>query len=312
MNIHKNARSCPASRELLNRRVSSGLRVTVVADSLGLSERRAREWRRRGKANEPMTDRSSQPARTHPLSPDKREEVVALRRQRLTYMKIAEATGVSLTSVGRICRTEGLNRLSLIDALPVPPVVRYERERPGELIHLDIKKLGCFVSEGHRATGQRSFASAGAGWECLHVAIDDRSRISFAEILPDEKGSTCAAFLERAVAWFASLGVPVQRALTDNGPGYLSHQFAGACSNLSIIHKRTRPYRPQTNGKAERMIQTLLREWAYRFAYRSSTERSEWLRPYLHFYNVHRRHSALNYNPPVSRLDRNNLLANNS
>lgn len=312
MNVHKNARTCPASRELLNRRVSSGVRVTVVADSLGLSERRAREWRRRGKVNEPMTDRSSRPNRTHPLSAEKRDKVIALRRQRLTYVQIAQLTQVSLTSVGRICRAQGLNRLSLVDALPVPPVVRYERERPGELLHLDIKKLGRFVSEGRRATGERSFASEGAGWECLHVAIDDRSRISFAEILPDEKGSTCAAFLERAVAWYASLGVTIERALTDNGPGYLSKEFAAACKEQSVTHKRTRPYRPQTNGKAERMIQTLLREWAYRFAYRTSTERRDWLVPYLHFYNVHRRHSALNYNPPVSRLDRNNLLANNS
>lgn len=259
-----------------------------------------------------MTDRSSRPNRTHPITPADREKVIALRRERLTYVKIAELAGVSLTSVGRICRAEKLNRLSLVDALPVPPVVRYERERPGELLHLDIKKLGRFVSAGRRATGERSFASEGSGWECLHVAIDDHSRVSFAEILPDEKGSTCAAFLERAVAWYASLGVTVERALTDNGPGYLSQQFAAACRTLSITHKRTRPYRPQTNGKVERMIQTLLREWAYRFAYRTSTERREWLRPYLHFYNAHRRHSALNYNAPVSRLDRKNVLANNS
>lgn len=308
MNLHKNARTCPASRALLNSRVSNGARVTVVANSLGMSDRRTREWVRRGKANEPMTDRSSRPHRMKTLSSEIEERVLALRRQRLSLVKIAELVGVSLSSAGRICRRNGLNRLSLVDALPVPPVRRYERERPGELLHLDIKKLGRFVSAGRRATGERSFASEGSGWECLHVAIDDHSRVSFAEILPDEKGSTCAAFLEHAVAWFAEHGVTIERTLTDNGPGYLSKQFAAACRDQSITHKRTRPYSPQTNGKAERMIQTLLREWAYRFAYDTSEERRDWLRPYLHFYNVHRRHSALQYNAPISRLERNNLL----
>jgi transposase InsO family protein len=246
------------------------------------------------------------------LSSDIHEQVLVLRRQRLTLSKIAEVVGVSLSSVGRICRRHGLNRLSLVDALPVPPVTRYERERPGELLHLDIKKLGRFVHAGRRATGERSFASEGSGWECLHVAIDDHSRACFAEILPDEKGSTCAAFLERAVGWFAEHGVTVERALTDNGPGYLSKQFSFACSSLSITHKRTRPYSPQTNGKAERMIQTLLREWAYRFAYDTSDQRRDWLPPFLHFYNTHRRHSALQYNAPISRLGRNNLLTINS
>jgi transposase InsO family protein len=309
MNVHKNARSCPASRALLIDRVLRGGRVTAAASSVGLSERRAREWIRRGRAQEPLTDRSSRPRRTKRLPAETYEQVLQLRRQRMTLAKIAELVGIGISSVGRICRAHGLNRLRLIDAVLPPPVRRYEREWPGELLHIDIKKLGRFKDFGHRATGQRSFASEGCGWERLHVAIDDASRLTYAEILPDERGPTAAGFLQRSIEWFAGFGVLVQRVMTDNGPAYLSHHFASTCRRLSLKHLRTRPYTPQTNGKVERMIQTLLREWAYRFAYETSDQRRDWLDPYLHFYNVHRRHSALAYNPPISRLDRNNVLA---
>jgi transposase InsO family protein len=194
----------------------------------------------------------------------------------------------------------------LID-LHRPPVIRYEKERPGELLHIDTKKLGRFREVGHRITRERTFGKGG-GWEMVHVAIDDASRVTYAEILADEKAATAAAFLVRAVEWFRNRGVTVERVMTDNGPAYLSNGFAALCRALSIKHIRTRPYTPRTNGKVERMIQTLLREWAYSWAYPTSDERRRWLAPYLHFYNVHRRHSALNYNPPLSRLDRNNVL----
>jgi transposase InsO family protein len=232
--------------------------------------------------------------------------VLALRRERLTLTKIAELSGASCSSVARICRKEGLNRLSMIDPHR-PPVIRYEKQRPGELLHIDTKKLGRFHEVGHRITRQRTFGKGG-GWELMHVAIDDASRVMYAEILANEKASAATGFLDRAVAWFSSRGVTVERVMTDNGPAYLSKDFAARCRALAIKHVRTRPYTPRTNGKVERVIQTLLREWAYQFAYPTSDERRLWLIPYLHFYNVHRRHSALGYTAPMSRLDRNNVL----
>lgn len=311
MNIHKNARSCPASRALLLERVDrEGWTTAAAAAAIGISARRAREWIRRGRANEPLTDRSSRPARIVPVAATTREQVIELRRQRHTLVAIAQRTRISLSSVGRICRAAGMNRLQLIDAEPVP-IIRYEREHAGELLHLDTKKLGRFSEVGHRVTGTRTFGKGG-GWEHMHVAIDDFSRVTYAEVLTDEQAVTAAAFLERAVSWFAQRDVKVERVLTDNGPAYCSKRFAQACDALGIKRRRTRPYTPRTNGKAERMIQTLLREWAYRFSYPNSDERRRWLLPYLHFYNAHRRHSAVGDNPPLSRLERNNLLTNDS
>jgi transposase InsO family protein len=251
-------------------------------------------------------DRSSRPKRIKPLGEVIGKKVVELRRERTTMVKIAELSRISCSSVARICRKEGLNRLSMIDPHR-PPVIRYEKERPGELLHIDTKKLGRFREVGHRITQQRTFGKGG-GWEVMHVAIDDASRVTYAEILADEKASTTVEFLDRAVAWFCNHGVTIERVMTDNGPSYLSNEFAARCRDLSIKHRRTKPYTPRTNGKVERMIQTLLREWGYRFAYSTSEERRLWLDPYLHFYNVHRRHSALKYNAPISRLDRNNVL----
>lgn len=311
MDVHKNARSCPASRELLLKRVlESGWSLQKAAEAAGLSARRAREWVRRGERDEPMTDRSSRPHRSRTVSSGQRSLVVALRRTRMTERRIAVLAGVSLSTVGRICRREGLHRLSRID--PPPPARRYERDRPGELLHLDVKRLGRFDQMGHRITRRRSFGSGEQGWEFVHVATDDASRLSYAEILSAERGSTVSTFLSRAAAWYAKHGVVIERVMTDNGSGYVSHEFAAVCRALNVRHIRIRPYTPRTNGKVERMIQTLLREWAYRFAYNSSDERERWLRPFLHFYNFHRAHSALGYNPPVSRLDRKNVLRRNS
>jgi transposase InsO family protein len=199
------------------------------------------------------------------------------------------------------------NRLALIDLAAPPPIRRYERKKSGELLHLDMKKLGRFSSIGHRITGVKTFGKGG-GWEHMHVAIDDYSRVTYAELLDNEKAASAIGFLQRAVAWFRQQGVTIERVLTDNGSAYISHAFKAACHTLDIKPRRTRPYRPQTNGKAERVIQTLLREWAYRFTYQTSDERRTWLAPYLHFYNHHRSHSALAYNPPSTRLPRNNLL----
>jgi transposase InsO family protein len=203
-----------------------------------------------------------------------------------------------------------LNRLKQLDA--PPPPVRYERERPGELLHIDIKRLGRFDRPGHRITRRRSQGSRERGFEFVHVATDDASRVTYAEILPDECASSAMTFVANAIAWFARHGVTVERIMTDNGSAFVSYRFRDLCQSMNVRHLRIRPHTPQTNGKVERIIQTLLREWAYRFCYRSSEERKRWLVPYLHFYNFHRAHSALSYNAPISRLDRNNVLRRNS
>lgn len=311
MDVHKNARSCPLSRALLFKRVREyGWSLRKAAGAAGLSVVRAREWIRRSDVREPLTDRSSRPHQTRTVGPAVREAIVALRRQRITLRQIAAAAGVSLSTAARVCRRAGMNRLERID--PPPPPRRYERERPGELLHLDVKRLGRFDQIGHRITRQRSFGSRVQGWEFVHVATDDASRVTYAEILPDERGYTVVTFLARAIIWFHRHHVRVERVMTDNGSGYVSHPFSAFCRALGVRHLRIRPYTPKTNGKVERMIQTLLREWAYRFAYNSSDERGDWLRPYLHFYNVHRSHSALSDNPPISRLPGNNVLTLNS
>jgi transposase InsO family protein len=238
------------------------------------------------------------------------ERIITLRKERRTVRQIAILAQVSPSTVARICRRAGLGRLRNLE--PPPPPVRYERENPGELLHLDIKRLGRFDRVGHRITRKRSFGSPRQGFEFVYVATDDASRLSYVEILADERSEAACAFLARAVAWFAERGVIIERVMTDNGSPFVSKAFRELCTSLGLRHKRIRPYTPQTNGKAERFIQTLLREWAYRFSYSSSEERKLWLLPYLHFYNHHRAHSALAYNPPISRLDRNNVLRHNS
>ena len=311
MDVHKNARSCPLSRALLVKRVcEQGWSVREASEAAGMSDRRGREWIRRDQTAETLMDRSSRPHSGRATSEAKRQRVLSLRREWCTVRQIAQAVGVSTSTAARICRRAGLARLGHLEPPAVP--VRYERERPGELLHIDIKRLGRFDRVGHRITRRRSFGSKRQGFEFVYVATDDFTRLSYVEILADERSETASSFLTRAVAWFAQRGVVVERVMSDNGSAFVSRDFRDTCSRLRIKHVRIRPYTPRTNGKAERFIQTLLREWAYRFSYSSSEERRRWLAPYLHFYNYHRAHTALSYNPPISRLDRNNVLRRNS
>jgi len=311
MNVHKNARSCPASRELLYKRVSEqGWSVREASEAAGISDRRGREWMRRARAAEPFTDRSSRPHSGTKTTETVCERVLALRREWRTMRQVAQAVGISPSTVARICRRHGLSRLRSLE--PPVPVVRYEKDHPGELLHIDIKRLGRFDRVGHRITRKRSFGSPKQGFEFVYVATDDASRLSYAEIHADERSEAACTFLKNAVSWFAQQQVQIERVMTDNGSAFVGSKFGHVCRAAGITHKRIRPYTPRTNGKAERFIQTLLREWAYRFAYGSSEERKQWLAPYLHFYNHHRAHSALAYNAPVSRLARNNVLRRNS
>jgi transposase InsO family protein len=226
--------------------------------------------------------------------------VEALRRQRYTGKQIAVELGLSPATVSRVLRRLGLNRLSALE--PAEPVRRYQRERPGELIHIDIKKLGRIGVVGHRITGDRSRRVRGIGWEYVHVCIDDASRISFVQIKPDERKQSAVAFLKAAIAYYASLGVTVERVMTDNGSCYRSHAFRRACKRLGLRHIRTRPYTPKTNGKAERFIQTSLREWAYACAYADSAQRTRQLPIWLHRYNWHRPHGGIKAKTPISVL----------
>ena len=306
MDIHKNARLTPHSRaELVRRVLCDGQNTTTVAAAFGVCERTVRKWMRRfeleGTAG--LVDRSSRPHRLYRATPHAVvEQIEALRRQRWTGRQIAAEVGVSPATVSRVLRRLGLNKLKALE--PAEPVRRYERKRPGELIHIDIKKLGRFTRVGHRVTGDRTGQSAtrGVGWEFVHVCIDDNSRIAFVQILPDEKKASAVAFLEAAVAYYNSLGVTVERVMTDNGSCYRSQAFARACKRLGLRHLRTRPYTPKTNGKAERFIQTAMREWAYARAYQNSQQRAQQLPNWLHRYNWHRPHGSLKANTPISRL----------
>jgi len=311
MNVHKNARSCPASRaELVKRVCEQGWSVREASEAVGISDRRGREWIRRSAAGEPLTDRSSRPHHSRVIDQRTRDWVLRLRREWRTMRQIALAVGVSQSTVSRICRSAGLSRLRQLEPVAVP--VRYEREHPGELLHVDIKRLGRFDRVGHRITRRRSFGSKKQGFEFVYAATDDFTRLCYVDILADERSEAASTFLEQAVSWFAQQNVRVERVMTDNGSAFVSRQFGALCASMNIRHVRIRPYTPRTNGKVERFIQTLLREWAYRFSYDSSEERRRWLGPYLHFYNFHRAHSSLAYNPPISRLDRNNVLTPNS
>jgi transposase InsO family protein len=311
MDIHKNARSCPASRALLIDRVQrQGWSVVEAARAAGMSRRRSSEWLRRGRAGESPNDRSSAARKIHRIEATSRERILELRRERMVVRQIAAAVGVSRSTVARVCAAAGLSRLRSLD--PAPPTMRYERERAGELLHIDIKKLGRIGCIGHRITKDRTIRARNVGWDFVHVAIDDASRVGYVEILDDECADTAIGFLRRAVSWFAAQGVRIERVMSDNGVAYRSHAFAEECRALEIKHKRTRPYTPRTNGKAERYIQTLLREWAYRFAYPTTQARREMLERYLHVYNYHRGHCSLGNQPPISRLDGNNALRRDS
>jgi len=312
MNIHKNARLTPHGRELLVRQIGSGQMPEAAARAAGVCPRTARKWVARFKAEgvDGLKDRSSRPHRLREPTPTAIvEQVEALRRQRWTGKQIAAELAISPATVSRVLRRLGLNRIAALE--PAEPVRRYERDHPGELIHIDIKKLGRFERIGHRITGdRRQGVSRGAGFEFVHVAIDDASRLAFSQILPDERKESAVAFLHAAIAYYQSLGVTVARVMTDNGSCYRSKAFRNACRDLGLKHIRTRPYTPKTNGKAERFIQTALREWAYAQAYPNSLRRAEELPIWLHRYNWHRPHGSLNSKPPISRiaLDRDNLL----
>jgi len=314
MNIHKNARLTPRRREEMALCVIEGrLTKAQAARAYGVTAKIVARWVERYKAEgrQGMADRSSRPRRS-PNATDQTviERIVALRRQRLTGQHIAQQVGVSPATVSRVLKRAGLSRLKDID--PAEPVRRYERSAPGEMIHLDIKKLGKFNRVGHRITGDRTGQSnnRGVGWEYVHVAIDDHSRLSFTQIHADEKASSATAFLKTAIAWYRSMGIRVERIMTDNGSCYKSHAFQNACRALGLKHIRTKPYTPKTNGKAERFIQTARREWAYARAYQTSDQRAAHLPIWNHMYNWHRPHGSLNSKPPITRLGLNedNLL----
>src|SRR6476660_1564053 len=303
MNVHKNARLTPHGRERIVRQVESGQTLKAVGEAAGVCPRTVRKWvsRYRNEGLAGLRDRSSRPHRLHRPTPQAVvAEVARLRRQRYTGQQIAAGLRISPATVSRILRRLGLNRLAALE--PAEPVRRYEREHPGELIHIDIKKLGRFNRVGHRITGDRQSRSRDTGWEFVHVCVDDASRVAFSQILPDEKKQSAGAFLKAAVAYYQSLGVTVTRVMTDNGSCYRSFAFRHACRDLGLKHIRTRPYTPKTNGKAERFIQTALREWAYAQAYPTSHRRAEELPFWLHRYNWHRPHGSLKSKPPISRL----------
>jgi transposase InsO family protein len=316
MKIHANARTCPNSRKLLVRRIEEeNWSLMVAAEAAGISERSARKWlgRWRAEGEAGLLDRSSAPKRIPHRTPEAViKAITALRRLRMTAGEIAEVLGLALSTVSLWCKRVGLGKRSRLQ--PPEPPNRYERSRPGELIHIDVKKLGRFGVAGKRAVDKRR-SSRGYGWECCHVCVDDATRLAYVEVLPDERGETSAAFLRRAVAWLSERGVKVERVMTDNGSPYVSTIHAATCRELGIRHLRTQPYRPRTNGKAERFIQTMLREWAYGRLYGSSAERSSQLASWLERYNYRRKHGSLGHRPPVARLNEllgNNLLGNYS
>jgi transposase InsO family protein len=312
MNVHKNARLTPAGRALLARRVSQGWTAKAAAEAAGVSVRTARKWidRHRRGGERRHHDRSSAPRRCpRRTAPQQVAQVEQLRRQRMTGPAIARALGMARSTVGAILRRLGLGKLKALE--PKPAVVRYERSAPGEMIHLDIKKLGRFDVAGHRITGDRQAGrSYRAGWDFLHVCVDDASRLAYTEILPSERKEDTTAFLERALAWLNRHGVSVERVMTDNGSAYRSKLFRQALDRAGARHVRTRPYTPRTNGKAERFIQTTLREWAYARPYASSAERTQAIGPWTDAYNLTRPHAGIGGISPWTKV--NNLLGNDT
>lgn len=314
MNSHKHAALTPRGRALLVYRVlHEGCKVRDASSAAGVSERTGYKWLARFKAegHAGLSDRSSRPWRSpSACDPEQLHRFEQRRRERVPLWRIARECGRSLATVARHMARMGLSRLEALQ--PPVPVIRYERAAPGELLHIDTKRLGRIQGIGHRITGDRTTRNRGIGWDAVHLAIDDHSRVSFAAIKPDETAASCVQFLREAVAWYAGMGVKIERVMTDNGTGY-KNAFKAACDELGIRHIRTRPYTPQTNGKAERFVQTSLREWAYASAYESSAQRQAALQPFVDHYNWLRPHSALNRQPPMSRIPAmNNLLRLNS
>ena len=310
MDTHKNAPLTPKGREAMVRCVvEGGLNKAAVARQFNTTPKTVGKWVKRFRAEgvDGLRDRSSRPLSLPSQTPPATcTAIEASRRQRHTGKQIAAEVGVSPATVSRVLRRLGLNRIR--DLEPAEPVRRYERAAPGEMIHIDIKKLGRFEQIGHRITGDRTRQSSrrgngwGAGWEFVHVCIDDHSRIAFSQIKPDEKADSAVPFLQAAVAYYKSLGIKVERVMTDNGSCYKSFAFRDACTDLGIKHIRTKPYTPKTNGKAERFIQTALREWAYAQAYPTSDRRAVELPIWLHRYNWHRPHGGIKSQTPISRL----------
>jgi transposase InsO family protein len=315
MDIHENARTTPRSRMLMIERLEAGWPVAAVAEAFGVDARTVRKWRERYRVEGQvgLTDRSSRPhSSPSRLDAAAEAQIEHFRRQRLSGPAIARRLGRPVSTVGKVLRRLRLGRLRALD--PCMPVIRYERQRPGELIHIDSKKLGRIDGIGHRITGDRTRQSnkRGTGWEALHVAIDDASRLAYTEILPDEKKTSATAFLERALVFFLRHGVTVERVMTDNGSAYKSHLFRDTLAKAGIRHKRTRPYTPRTNGKAERFIQTSLREWIYAAPFESSAQRQAAMPAWLCDYNSQRPHSALGGKPPIARLNKDNVLGNDT
>ena len=315
MNSHKHARLTPAGRALLvNRVLEQGWTMAAAAEAVGVSCRTGFKWlaRFRAEGAAGLADRSSRPKRSPAAcSAEQVQRFEQRRRERMPLWRIARECGRSLSTVARHMARLGLSRLAALQ--PPEPVRRYERQAPGELLHIDTKRLGRINGIGHRITGERQHRNRGIGWDAVHLAIDDHSRVSFARILDDEKGVCCTQFLHEAVGYYASLGVKIERVMTDNGSGYVSKAFKAACQQLGIRHIRTRPYTPKTNGKAERFVQTSLREWAYARPYESSLQRHAALQPLIDRYNWLRPHSALNHQPPITRIPGvSNLLRLNS
>ncbi len=328
MKLHANAKLGPKGRLVICRRVlEERWSLTEAAEAAGVSERTAGKWVRRYRleGDAGLADRSSAPKRVHNATPSERvDAIAALRRLRLTGPEIAEILQMSTSTVSAVLRRIGLGKLSRLE--PAEPIRRYERSRPGELIHIDVKKLGRIAGgAGHRIVGRKAqrrnperrdakgVGRKSVGWERVHVCVDDATRLAFVEVLPDEKATTAIGFLRRAIAFYRSHGIVVERVMTDNGPAYISFAHAAACRSLGIRHIRTKRYRPQTNGKAERFIRTMLNEWAYAAVYGSSAERAAALSGWVERYNFSRRHGALGHRPPIQRLrelERNNVAGN--
>jgi transposase InsO family protein len=316
MDYHHHARLTIYSREHLAKRVGDARLRRRAAPAVARHRRQSaakwvRRYREAGVAG--LRDQSSRPQRSPRSTPEELvRRVEGLRRERWTCVRIAQATGLSRATMSRILTRLKLNQAKMLE--PPVPVVRYEHAAPGDLLHLDIKKFARIVKAGHRITGNPQDETRGAGWEFLFVPVDDHSRIAYTALYPDETANSSASFLTEAVAYFQRLGIPTRRVLTDNGPCFYAHRFAHACRDLGITHKRTRIYTPRTNGKAERFIQTAIREWAYARRYETSAERLNQLHPWTHQYNWHRPHASLDQKPPISRsgLDVNNLLRHHS
>ena len=330
MNLHGNARTCLHSRRLIVERVlGQGWTLARAAEAAGVSVRTVSKWlaRYRAEGDAGLVDRSSAPSRVPGRTDGRRVELIAmLRRLRMTAAEIAEVLSMPLSTVSVVLSRIGLGRLSRLE--PLEPPNRYQRRHPGELVHIDVKKLGRIkggagkrFGDGRKRTHNFERVNDGAGvrrltvgWEYVHVCVDDATRLAYVEVLEDEKAQTAIAFLRRAIDHFAAYGIAVARVMTDNGPCYRGYAHQAACHQLGIKHIRTRPYRPRTNGKAERFIRTMLAGWAYGAIYRDSEERTRALPGWLDFYNRRRRHGSLSHQPPLQRLEahKNNLLGSYS